>query len=50
MSDRIPAASLDEAPAAPVKQVLCIKWGTRYGAEYVNRIYGMVSRNLTPGL
>lgn len=31
-----------------VKQVICIKWGTRYGSEYVNRIYGMVSRNITP--
>jgi hypothetical protein len=52
MSDRIPAgtpaASVDEATAASVKQVLCIKWGTRYGAEYVNRIHGMVSRNVTP--
>ena len=31
-----------------VKQVLCIKWGTRYGPEYVNRIYAMVARNLAP--
>lgn len=31
-----------------VKQVICIKWGTRYGPEYVNRIYGMVARNITP--
>ncbi len=31
-----------------VKQILCIKWGTRYGAEYVNRIYSMVERNITP--
>ena len=30
------------------KQILCIKWGTRYGPEYVNRIYAMVARNLTP--
>lgn len=30
------------------KQVLCIKWGTKYGADHVNRIYGMVSRNVTP--
>jgi hypothetical protein len=32
----------------PIKQVLCIKWGTRYGPEYVNRIYSMVERNITP--
>jgi hypothetical protein len=25
-----------------------MKWGERYGPEYVNRIYGMVSRNITP--
>lgn len=31
-----------------VKQVMCIKWGTRYGPEYVNRIYAMVERNITP--
>lgn len=31
-----------------VKQILCIKWGTRYGPEYVNRIHGMVARNITP--
>jgi hypothetical protein len=26
--------------------VLCMKWGTKYGAEYVNRLYGMVERHL----
>ena len=26
--------------------VLCMKWGTLYGPEYVNRLYGMVYRNL----
>lgn len=31
-----------------MKQILCIKWGTRYGPEYVNRIYAMVKRNITP--
>ena len=29
------------------KLVLCIKWGTMYGPEYVNILYGMVARNLT---
>jgi len=29
------------------KQVICIKWGTVYGPEYVNILYGMVSRNIT---
>jgi len=31
-----------------IKQVLCIKWGDRYSADYVNRIYAMVERNITP--
>lgn len=26
--------------------IICMKWGTLYGSEYVNRLYGMVSRNL----
>jgi hypothetical protein len=30
------------------RHVLCMKWGTRYGPEYVNRLYAMVARNLTP--
>ena len=27
--------------------VVCMKWGTRYGPEWVNRLYGMVQRNTT---
>ena len=27
--------------------VLCFKWGTKYGPEYVNRLYAMVERNLS---
>jgi hypothetical protein len=27
--------------------VICMKWGTKYGAEYVNRLYNMVSRHTT---
>ena len=26
--------------------VICMKWGTKYGPEYVNRLYGMVKRHL----
>lgn len=26
--------------------ILCMKWGTKYGPEYVNRLYAMVARNL----
>ena len=31
-----------------MKQIICIKWGNKYGPDYVNRLYGMVSRNITP--
>ncbi|KEA65213.1 hypothetical protein ADIMK_0915 [Marinobacterium lacunae] len=30
----------------PVVNVVCLKWGTKYPAEYVNRLYRMVSRHL----
>lgn len=29
------------------KQIVCINWGKKYGAAYVNRLYAMVSRNLS---
>lgn len=31
-----------------MKQIVCINWGTKYGPDYVNRLYGMVARNVTP--
>ncbi len=30
------------------KQILCTKWGAKYGPEYVNRLYAMIARNITP--
>lgn len=27
--------------------IICMKWGSKYGPEYVNKLYSMVSRNLT---
>ena len=30
------------------KQIICINWGTRYGAPYINRLYQMVRTNITP--
>lgn len=30
------------------KQIICINWGTRYAAPYINRLYSMVARNITP--
>ena len=32
--------------AADSRVVLCMKWGTKYGPDYVNRLYGMVRRHL----
>ena len=31
-----------------IKQIICIKWGTKFGPEYVNRLRGMIARNITP--
>lgn len=31
----------------PQNYILCMKWGQKYSAEYVNRLYSMVKRNLT---
>lgn len=31
-----------------MKQIVCINWGTKYGAPYIDRLYGMVARNITP--
>ncbi|MEX0340538.1 MAG: glycosyl transferase, partial [Arenibacterium sp.] len=30
------------------KQIVCINWGTTYGAPYINRLYRMVRANTTP--
>jgi hypothetical protein len=32
--------------ASSGRTVLCMKWGTKYGPEYVNRLYAMVRRHL----
>lgn len=31
-----------------VKQIICINWGTKYGPPFINRLYAMVARNITP--
>ncbi|EGJ23409.1 hypothetical protein RSWS8N_15015 [Cereibacter sphaeroides WS8N] len=31
-----------------LKQVICINWGTKYGPRFINRLYAMVARNITP--
>ena len=30
------------------KVIICINWGTKYGPTYINRLYAMVARNITP--
>lgn len=40
------AAEASDQPG--MKQIICIKWGQKYGADYANRLYAMVRRNLTP--
>ena len=27
--------------------IICMKWGTKYGPEYVNKLYSMVARNMS---
>ena len=33
--------------AGTQRHVLCMKWGTKYGPDYVNRLYAMVRRHLS---
>src|SRR3954471_4118348 len=43
------AKNRPKKPAGPVPQavnVICMKWGTKYGPEYVNRLYRGVERRL----
>jgi hypothetical protein len=40
------ALAAAEAAEASHRVVLCMKWGIKYGPEYVNRLYGMVRRHL----
>ena len=43
MTARSPAAARAPIP----RHVVCIRWGTKYGPDYVNRLHAMVSRNLS---
>ena len=42
----IQSADLVAAQGGPAL-VLCMKWGTKFGPEYVNRLHAMVRRNLS---
>lgn len=32
-------------PQPPTQSVICLKWGDRYGPEFVNKLHSMVARN-----
>jgi hypothetical protein len=45
----VSAPVITHATPDPTKKyyVVCLKWGDKYGPEYVNKLYRMVQRNLT---
>ena len=36
----------DATAAQPQRHIICMKWGTKYGPHYVNRLYAMARRHL----
>jgi len=36
--------------SSDIKTVICMKWGTRYGADFANRLYSMVRRHVSGDL
>lgn len=32
---------------SPSRQIICVKWGRKYGPDYVNRLYGMAARHVS---
>ena len=43
----VPATVAAPVGKAPTRHILCMKWGTKYGPEYVNRLYAMVRGHLS---
>ena len=39
-------ANMEHVAVGNERVILCMKWGTKYGPEYVNRLYAMVRRHL----
>ena len=37
---------MSATPTGGERHILCMKWGDKYGPEYVNRLYAMVRRHL----
>ena len=46
-SEAIKPVIYDTPDPAKKYYVVCLKWGDKYGPEYVNKLYHMVQRNLT---
>lgn len=46
MSESIPSSTNLTESRTPAVNILCMKWGTVYGPEYVNRLYAGVQRHL----
>lgn len=44
---RLAKSGISEHAKNRKKTVVCLKYGTKYGPEYVNKLHSMVSRNLT---
>lgn len=44
--NRLKASTLNTSPHTTPVNILCLKYGKRYPAHYVNRLYAGVSRNL----
>lgn len=38
---------MSQAGTSSKRHILCMKWGTKYGPEYVNRLYAMVRKHLS---
>lgn len=45
--DTVPAVATSVSVNTPPLSVLCVRFGTRYGREYVERLRNMVARHLT---
>ena len=38
---------MDDGRNGSVKQIICIKWGAKFGPEYVNRLHAVSYTHLT---
>jgi hypothetical protein len=45
MRAKLPFREIVGVERTMTQTVICLKWGTRYGPEYVNRLYSMVKRH-----